>query len=135
MVSMLISTSVISDLVTFFTPCGMVFFCSMWTKPFLLVGFIQGNHQNDQFSIYIVGPKTIHRQSSQTKKILNQPSKQIFRRPFNQASLVNTKHSGEPIFEHDFPPHLIPLGKIQNPKAAKTIQFELQDRLATQQSI
>ena len=43
------------------------------------------------------------------------------------------KGAGEPIFEHDFPPGSDMIGSIlKGPKAAKRMEFELFNRIATQ---
>ena len=47
--------------------------------------------------------------------------------------MTNIKGTGEPIFEHDFPPGSDIVGNIlEGPKAAERMEFELFSRLATQ---
>lgn len=61
------------------------------------------------------------------------PVDQLLRWHFRQAVLVNMKGAGEPVFEHDFPPGSDMIGSIlMGPKAAKRMEFELFNRMATQ---
>lgn len=47
--------------------------------------------------------------------------------------MTNIRGAGEPVFEHDFPPGSDIMGSIlEGPKAAKRMEFELFNRLATQ---
>lgn len=47
--------------------------------------------------------------------------------------LINMRGPGEPVFEHDFPSGSDMIGSIlRGPKAAKRMEFELFNRMATQ---
>jgi hypothetical protein len=61
---------------------------------------------------------------------------ELFRWHFRQAVLISMRGAGEPTlptFEHDCPPSSDMIGSIlQGPKAAKRMEFELFNRMATQ---
>ncbi|MCJ1256007.1 hypothetical protein MMC24_003826 [Lignoscripta atroalba] len=60
----------------------------------------------------------------------DRPVDQLLRWHFRQAVLTNMKGTGEPIFEHDFPPGSDMAGEIRSgPKAAERMEFELFTRL------
>jgi hypothetical protein len=61
------------------------------------------------------------------------PVNRLLRWHFRQAIPVNMKGTGEPIFEHDFPPSSDIVGDIlRGPKAAERMEYELFSRLAAQ---
>ena len=62
--------------------------------------------------------------------ILNN-SDELLRWHFRQALLANMRGTGEPTFEHDFPPGSDIVGDIlRGPKSAERMEFELFDHLA-----
>lgn len=59
------------------------------------------------------------------------PASELLRWHFRQAVLTNMRGTGEPIFEHDFPPGSDIMGDIRDgPKAAERMESELFGRLA-----
>ncbi|KAF1815295.1 hypothetical protein P152DRAFT_455016 [Eremomyces bilateralis CBS 781.70] len=64
------------------------------------------------------------------------PIDSLLRWHFRQAVLANMRGSGEPVFEHDFPPGSDIAGDIlRGPKAAERMQFELFSRLGAQMKL
>jgi hypothetical protein len=64
------------------------------------------------------------------------PVDQLLQWHFRQAVFANMRGSGEPRFEHDFPPGSDIVGDILlGPKAAERMEFELFSRLAAQVDI
>lgn len=60
----------------------------------------------------------------------NRPPDELLDWHFRQAVLTNVKGTGEPCFEHDFPPGSDMLGQIRRgPKAGERMEFELFTRL------
>lgn len=68
------------------------------------------------------------------QEFLNDPQRpvnQLLRWHFRQAVLANMRGTGEPRFEHDFPPGSDIVGDIlHGPKSAERMEFELFNRLA-----
>jgi hypothetical protein len=61
----------------------------------------------------------------------SRPVDQLLRWHFRQAVFANTRGTGEPVFECDFPPGSDIMGEIMSgPKAAELMEFELFNRLA-----
>jgi hypothetical protein len=61
------------------------------------------------------------------------PVDQLLRWHFQQAVIVNTRGTGELVFEHDFPPGSDMIGSItKGAKAAESMEFELLNRFGTQ---
>ena len=61
------------------------------------------------------------------RRLLDDPQRladQLLRWHFRQAVLVNMKGTGEPIFEHDFPPGSDMVGSVlRGPKAGERMEF------------
>jgi len=84
----------------------------------------KGNDRND------IAGKYLDQQLLQDPQ---RPVDQLLRWHFRQAVLVNMRGTGEPIFEHDFPPGSDIVGDIlEGPRAAERMEFELFSRFATQ---
>lgn len=64
------------------------------------------------------------------------PAPELLRWHFRQAVLANMRGSGEPIFEHDFPPGSDIMGEIRaGPKAAERMEFEMFSRFGAQMEL